>query len=232
MILAAIAGIVLGFSLSIPPGPISVAIIRKGMEGDGESGRLIGIGAAAIDVVYAVIAALASSAILRGVGDFLDGSAWFELIFQIVCIGILLFLGYRYFHVTARDLAETAEEEEQQESTARRFGASSGLMLGVFMAVMNLANPSFLPTMIAVAGALHAEEILTTEPLSIAGYAVGFGIGVFLWFLLLLRIVVYMRKRLPVAYFRYIFRFSGGAFYVFALIIGIRVVIATDWSAL
>ena len=232
MILAAIAGIVLGFSLSIPPGPISVAIIRKGMEGNPEAGRLIGIGAAATDIVYAVIAALASSAILRSVGDFLNGSAWFELIFQIVCIGILLFLGYRYFHVTARDLAETAEEEEQQESTARRYGATSGLMLGVFMAVMNLANPSFLPTMIAVAGALHAESILTTEPLSTAGYAVGFGLGVFLWFLLLLRIVVYMRRRLPVAYFRYIFRFSGGAFFIFALIIGIRVVIATDWSAL
>ncbi len=232
MILAAIAGIVLGFSLSIPPGPISVAVIRKGMEGDPEGARLIGIGAAAIDIVYALIAAFASSAILRSVGDFLDGSVWFALIFQIVCIGILLFLGYRYFHATARDVTESAQHEEEQESTARRFGATSGMMLGVFMAIMNLANPSFLPTMIAVAGALHAEGILTPDPVANTLYSVGFGIGVLLWFLVLLKIVVYMRKRLPLAYFRYIFRFAGGAFYLFALIIGVRVAIATDWGAL
>lgn len=232
MILAAIAGVVLGFSLSIPPGPISVAIIRKGIEGDRRSGQLIGLGAASIDILYALIAALASSAILQSLGKLLTANAWFELIFQIVCIAILVLLGHRYYHATASDIAESTDEEEEQESKARRFGATSGLLLGVFMAVMNLANPSFLPTMIAVAGALHAESILTSDPWVTALYAIGFGAGVFLWFLLLVKIVAYMKSRLPVAYFRYIFRFAGGAFYVFAAIILVRVVLATEWSQL
>ena len=232
MIIAPIAGIVLGFVLSIPPGPISVAIIRKGIDGDRDFGRMIGIGAAGIDILYALIAAFASSAIITTLGDFLAGNAWFELVFQVVCIAILLYLGYKYFHATARDMQASTAIEEEQEDKAKKFGATSGVMVGVFMALMNLANPSFLPTMITVAGALHAEGILTSSPAVAVLYSLGFGAGVLLWFLLLLRIVVHMRTRMPLNYFTYVFKFAGGAFYLFALVIAVRVVVDTSWSAL
>lgn len=232
MILAPLAGILLGFFLSIPPGPISVAIIKKGIQGEKDFGRMIGAGAAGIDILYAVIAAFASSAIVTSLGDFLLDNQWFELIFQVACILILIFLGYRYFHATAEDLAESNEEEKEQEEKARKYGAKSGLMVGVFMALMNLANPSFLPTMIGVAGFLHAEGILSTSPIVNGLYAIGFGVGVFLWFLLLLRIVIHMSARLPLTYFNYVFRFAGGAFFLFALIIAVRVAFSTDWVGL
>ncbi len=232
MILAPLAGIILGFFLSIPPGPISVAIIKKGIQGEKKFGQMIGGGAAAIDILYALIAAFASSAIVTTLGDFVRGNQWFELLFQIACIIILALLGYRYFHATADDMADQNAEEEEQEEKARSLGAKSGLMVGVLMALMNLANPSFLPTMITVAGFLHAEGILSSNPLVNTLYAVGFGIGVFLWFLLLLRIVIHMAERLPLAYFNYVFKFAGGAFYLFGAIIAVRVAITTDWTGL
>ena len=232
MILAPVAGIVLGFFLSIPPGPISVAIIKKGIQGERETGRMIGAGAAGIDILYALVAAFASSAIVTSLGDFLKGNLWFALLFQIACIVILVILGYRYFHATADDLAEIDEEEKEEEEKARRFGAKSGIMIGVFMALMNMANPSFLPAMITVAGALHAEEILDASLLTNTLYAIGFGLGVFLWFILLLKIVISVAARMPLNYFNYVFRFAGGAFYLFAAIILVRMLLDTEWSKL
>lgn len=232
MVGSLLIGLVVGFGMSIPPGPISVAVIKQGVQGNFRTGLRIGIGASLIDCVYALIAAFASSALILEFQDFLAGHAWFELAFQIVCIVILLALGRKYFHATSDDLRHSTEEEELRENKARKFGFSSALMVGLLMGVMNLANPSFLPSLIAVAGFIQAKSWLAPGFWGNALYALGFGAGVFIWFYLLLRLILRMRTRLPVTYFTYIFKFAGGAFYLFALILAVRVFLATDWKAL
>ena len=71
MILTLLIGLVVGFVMSIPPGPISIAIIRQGIEGKSYRGSRVAIGAALIDVLYAFIAAVASSAIIGKVSDLI-----------------------------------------------------------------------------------------------------------------------------------------------------------------
>lgn len=231
MILSLLIGLVVGFVMSIPPGPISVAVIRQGIKGDFRSGLKIGIGASVMDILYALAAAFASSAIIVNFENFLSGHAWLELLFQIICVVLLVVLGLKYFTATTEDLQHSEEKEQVGESRAQKMGFSSPLMLGVLMGVMNLANPSFLPSLIAVAGFIQAKGWIVKSPAGSSLYAIGFGVGVFLWFLLLLRIILQLRHRLPTTYFTYIFKFAGGAFLLFAVILVVRVVVATKWDA-
>ena len=232
MVLSLLIGLVVGFGMSIPPGPISVAVIKQGVQGDFHSGIRIGVGASLIDCLYALIAAFASSAIILEFKNFLAGHAWVELLFQIVCIAILILLGRKYFNATTEDLQQSTDEEEARESRARKFGVSSAFMVGILMAVMNLANPSFLPSLIFVAGFVQAKQWIIPGISGSLLYAVGFGLGVFIWFYVLLRLILRMRTRLPTTYFTYIFKFAGGAFYLFAAILAVRVFLATDWGGL
>ena len=81
MIAALGLGALLGFVMSIPPGPISIAVIKQGINGDTRAGGLIGLGAAGVDVLYALLAVFASSAIVGALETFFAGHPWYLLFF-------------------------------------------------------------------------------------------------------------------------------------------------------
>ena len=232
MVLSLIIGLVAGFTMSIPPGPISVAVIRQGIQGNQRSGLQIGTGAAIMDLLYALAAAFASSALIVNLEQFIKGHAWLELAFQIVCIVLLVILGRKYISATTEDLQKSTDEELKQESKVQKLGFTSPYMLGILMGVMNLANPSFLPSLITVSGFVQTRGWVLSSAGGSMLYAVGFGAGVIIWFSILLRIILKLRDRLPTTYFTYIFKFAGGAFFLFAVILAVRVVIATEWGAI
>jgi len=227
-----LVGLFLGFVMSIPPGPISIAVIKQGVQGNFRRGIRIGFGAAIMDSVYALIAAFASSAIVVRLAKFINGQPWMELAFQVVCIAILILLGRKYVRATTDDLRHSTEEEEEQETRVKKFGYSSAVMFGVLMGIMNLANPSFLPSLMAASGFVSAKGWILSGVAGSALFAVGFATGVFCWFYVLLRIILRVRTNLPMTYFTYIFRFAGIAFYVFAVILAVRVFLATEWKSL
>lgn len=229
MVLALLIGLVAGFGMSIPPGPISIAVIRQGIQGKGRAGFQIGIGAAVMDLIYALGASFASSAIILNLRQFLAGHAWMEPTFQALCIVILVYLGKKYVKASAEDLQSSTDEELAQESRVEKLGFSSPFMLGILMGIMNLANPPFFPSLIAVAGFVQAKDWIAGPAGNIL-YAVGFGIGVIVWFMLLLRIILKVRDRLPTTYFTYIFKIAGMAFFLFAGILLFRIIFATDWA--
>lgn len=70
-------GIILGFSIAAPVGPIGVLCIRKTLQFGRLSGLFSGFGAAFADFIYAVIAAFG----LTVISNFLlAGQFWFHLI--------------------------------------------------------------------------------------------------------------------------------------------------------
>lgn len=225
-----LVSVVVGFGISIPPGPISVAVIKQGLRGDMRVGMQIGLGAAMMDVLYALLAAFASSALVKSLKTFVMANSWFELAFQLVCIVVLIILGWKYFHSKTEDLKATTEKEKLQEEKAQRLGFSSPILVGVLIAITNLANPPFLPTLIGLASLLQGSDYIGESLIDNIAFALGFGTGVLVWFTVLLRLLLRLRDRLPASYFTYIFKFAGLAFFLFAVIISVRVVIATDWA--
>jgi threonine/homoserine/homoserine lactone efflux protein len=152
-------GIVIGFAVAAPVGPIGVLVIQRSLTG-AVVGLSTGLGAAAADALYALLAALATALVARLLSA--------EGLLQLAGGGALLVLGYR----TAKQSARTVDASAPRAvHPARAFGET------VFL---TLANPATILSFAAVAASLGLDR---------AGHAAVFAAGVFAgsaaWWLLL-----------------------------------------------
>jgi len=226
MMSALLLGITGGFVLSIPPGPLSMAVAKQGLEGYFRIGFLIALGAAAMDVVYTLIAAFASSAIVMALSGLVAGNRWVPLGFQVACIIVLIILGIRYLGHKHNPVENDAllRRELAQEERARKMGHSSPFFLGVLIAITNLASPTFLPSMIGFVGYLHANSLLSRSAEDSFLFSTGFGLGTSLWFFIFLRVLLKHRKRLSDKFLLRVYRFAGSSFILFAVLIAYNVI--------
>ena len=89
-------GIILGFSIAAPVGPIGILCIRRTLQFGRFSGLFSGLGAAFADVLYALVAAFG----LTFISNFLvAGQFWLQLIGG----GFLLYLGWKTFFAKPND---------------------------------------------------------------------------------------------------------------------------------
>src|SRR6266571_2470257 len=128
MVTALLVGLVVGFVLAMPPGPIAIACLRQALAGQAREGLALALSASAMDIGYALLAAFASSALVGALRGLVTDNAWYLLAFQGGCIVVLVVLGLRYCRPT-----------------------------GVLIALTNLASPTFLPSLIFAMSLLHAR---------------------------------------------------------------------------
>ncbi len=81
-------GIIIGLSASIPLGPIGVLCIQRTLNKGRKSGFISGLGAAAADGFYAIVAGFSVSIVI----DYLTE---YQLILRIIGSIVLFFLGYK-----------------------------------------------------------------------------------------------------------------------------------------
>src|SRR5437868_362877 len=129
MLTALVVGFAVGFVLAIPPGPIAVACIKQAIDGHRERGIKLALGASTMDIIYALVAAFASSALFAGLRGMITDHGWYLLAFQVVCIIVLVVIGVRYFKPTTKDVAESAQKEAAQEERARKLGYTSPFLV-------------------------------------------------------------------------------------------------------
>src|SRR4029453_10122935 len=82
MVTALFVGLVVGFVLAMPPGSITIACLRQALAGQTREGGALALAASAMDIVYALLAAFASSGLVGALRDTLTGNAWYLLAFQ------------------------------------------------------------------------------------------------------------------------------------------------------
>ena len=234
MLAAIVLGLIGGFILSVPPGPISIAVTRQALAGHFRPGVLIVLGAALMDVVYMLIATFASSAIVVTLSGLVEGSVWFPLLFQVACVVLLLYLGINYLTPEKCEQQATVNQarEQRQEARAQQMGRSSPFFIGLLIAVTNLATPTFLPSMIAFVGFLQANAWLGHTVADNTLFSAAFGTGTLLWFVTIMRTIMHYRHRLSASFINGIYRFAGGSMLLFAAIIAYHVATTTPWDAM
>jgi threonine/homoserine/homoserine lactone efflux protein len=228
MITALCVGLVVGFVLAIPPGPITIACLRQALAGQTREGVALALAASAMDIVYALLAALASSALVGALRDIVTGNAWYLLAFQGGCIVVLVVLGLHYWRPTTPAGAGPHGPEEPE----RPRGDASPYLRGVLIALTNLASPTFLPTLIFTMSLLHARGWVGHDISAHLLYALGFGAGGALWFLLLLRTLTRLRAQVSPTVMPMLSRIAGGLLLLFALLLTYQVVTTTAWARL
>jgi threonine/homoserine/homoserine lactone efflux protein len=191
-------GLILGFSIAAPVGPIGVLCIRRTLAEGRLAGLLTGLGAATADAVYGSIAAFgltAATSFLLGQGHWLRPAG-------------ALFLGYLGF----RTLLSRPVTEAPPSSSS---GALQAYLTSLGLTLTN-------PMTILSFGAAYAGLGLGTRsanPLSAASMVAGVFLGSIVWWVSLTTAVGWLRTRLGWKSMLWINRGSGAVLLVFAAVL-------------
>jgi len=192
-------GIIIGFAIAAPVGPIGLLCIQRTLAKGWRVGFLSGLGAASADAVYGMIAGLG----LTAVSTFLvDQQTWLGLLGGL----FLCYLGIKTLLAKAETAVATPANNRQGIAAA---------YFSIF--ALTLTNPITILSFIAIfAGmGLGAEEMGGET-------AVFFIIGVFSgsasWWLILSSGASLLRQRLQSAHFRWINYISGLVILTFGLV--------------
>lgn len=228
MVTALLVGLVVGFVLVMPPGPIAMAGMRQALAGQTREGLALVLGAAVMDSGYALLAAFASSALVEALWDMMLHHAWTLLAFQGGCIVVLVVVGLHY----CRSSRHRGAARAQPEARGRLRGDVSPALSGVLLALTNLANPLFLPSLIFVMSLLQVRGWVGHAVGDHVMYALGFGGGAALWYVLLLRTVTHLRAQFSPTVIPMLARVAGGVLLLCAGLLTYTVVMTTAWSRL
>jgi putative LysE/RhtB family amino acid efflux pump len=194
-ILAFTKAIVLGLSVAAPVGPISLLCLRRTLDAGFLAGFAGGIGTAAADACYALVAALG----LTTVSAILIGG---QLPMRLAGGLALLWLGWRTLVSRPAGSAATAG------------GGLIATFAGTF--VLTIANPATILSFAAMFAGLGLAAS-DADPAAGALLVAGVFSGSLLWWLLLTGGVSVLRSRLADGALLWINRLSGALLIAFAL---------------
>jgi threonine/homoserine/homoserine lactone efflux protein len=192
-----IKGLIFGFSIAAPVGPIGILCIRRSLVGGWPAGLLTGLGAATADAIYGCVAGFG----LAGVtGLLVDQRVWIQLFGSL----FLCYLGLRIFFST------TEETSPIESSGNAAMGYISALLL-------TLTNPMTILAFTAVFAGMGLGSI-GSGPLAALWLVAGVFSGSMAWWLILSSASSCFNTRLNATYLRWINRLSGSVLIGFGVV--------------
>jgi threonine/homoserine/homoserine lactone efflux protein len=192
-----LTGLVIGFAIAAPVGPIGLLCIRRTLADGRSVGLMSGLGAASADAVYGAVAAFG----LTFVSGFLIAQGmWLRLVGGL----FLCFLGARI--IAARPTADTN-------------AAGGAGLLGAYVSTffLTLTNPATILSFVGVFAGLGIGSI-SRSYLSASLLVLGVFAGSALWWLMLSSGVGLFRTRLTLHGMRWVNRVSGTVIVAFGLV--------------
>jgi threonine/homoserine/homoserine lactone efflux protein len=180
-------GLIIGFGMAVPVGPVGILCIRKTLADGHSRGLIIGLGAATADSLFGSIAAFG----LTFVSDLIASQQFW---LRLVGGSILLFLGIRTFRARRKDPIIPFDNK-----------GLLGSYLSAFLLV--LTNPVTIFAFIAVFAAfgLGHKLFIISACILVLGVFAGSG----LWFLMLSYVATTFRKKLDSDGLRWVNRIAG-----------------------
>jgi threonine/homoserine/homoserine lactone efflux protein len=230
MALSLLIGAAIGFVLASPPGPIAVHVIRKTLEDEIREADRIGWGSAFADFVYCLAILLATSTIHGTVSNIFTDWPISFFIFQLTCIIAMLGFGI----VNLRKQRETKMGVQPNPvgkgKILQRIASHGPFFVGVGLAIANLANPTFIPSLTYLIMVVYQYGFVESYFGSQLSFATGFGLGTLAWMILLVRGIKHYRKRMSPQFLERIYQFAGITFIGFGTYLGYRVFAFTKWA--
>lgn len=179
MVVAALIGFLFGFIGSMPvAGPIAVLIFSRAVENRIRSALYIGLGAVIPEVAYACLA-------FYGFSSLLASYTWIVPISRGVAAVILLGLGVSF----AR---RRVQGEVRPVKAEGRWGS-----FGLGFAICGL-NPTLIATWTGAATTLFSTGTVGLEPMLSIPFAIGAGVGILLWYGILVWLIWRYKKRFSI----------------------------------
>ncbi len=229
-----LTGIVIGMVLAVPPGPIGVTTIKLAMFQGRESGIRLAYGNWLMDTIYCLMATFTTSAAVSTLGSINLRHPFIVLLIQLAIVAAFIILGFINLRKSrlAKNSVENGEAEPAGNNRLNYLKTKGPFFLGIAIALTNMANPTFLPALAAVALQVQSMHLIQNSWLGNLLFSVGFGFGNFLWLYLIIRLVVKYKHKMSENFVVRIKQFSGIMFISFGTLLGYRVIAVTPWSEL
>ena len=190
-------GLIIGFSIAAPVGPIGVLCIRRTLNEGRLAGFLSGMGAASADMFYGAVAAFG----LTAVQDLLIGqSNWLRILGGF----FLLYLGAKTFF---------AKPSEEAVKSAR--GGLFGAYLTTFF--LTITNPITILSFLAIFAGLRLGN-MDGNYASASVMVLGVFLGSAVWWLALSTGVSFLREKFTPNILVWVNRLAGIIIFVFGLL--------------
>ncbi|MCX5774508.1 MAG: LysE family translocator [Fusobacteria bacterium] len=187
-----IKGIILGFAIAAPVGPMAMLCINRTLSGKFRNGMFTGLGIATADMCYAAVAAYGLSAILS-----------FLIFIKPALMGIGgIFLIY---------LAIKSFTKKAELSQAKLAGESHKEYLSAFL--LTLTNPMTILTFIAIFAGIGGES----SYLFALFLALGIFLGSTIWWVILILCVVSIKHMVGIKFLKWVNVGSGTILLLFGL---------------
>ncbi|HEY1047973.1 MAG TPA: LysE family transporter [Bacteroidia bacterium] len=192
-----IKGLIIGFSVAAPVGPIGVLTIKRTLTEGRTSGFVTGMGAALADTVYGVVAGFGLAAVSSFI---LTQEFWMKLVGGL----FLLFLGIKSFVTKPASKAANIDSK----------GLFNNFISTFFLTV---TNPSTIFSFLAIFAGLGLGTTKTDYSSSMT-LVLGVFIGSALWWLILSSTVSYFQSKITPNRLIWINRLSGSIIISFGLL--------------
>lgn len=190
-------GAILGFSIAAPVGPIGILCIRRTLQYGRFSGLFSGLGAAAADTLYGLIAAFS----LTLVSDFIVAQKfWLHLLGGCFLLG----LGSRTFFAST---SEMTHGKVQHRSLFSDF---------VSTFFLTISNPITILSFVAVFAGLGLVNV-SEKYIDAALLIIGIFLGASLWWMILSEGITFFRKKVSQKTMSWINRTAGMIIVAFGL---------------
>ena len=205
---AFITGLIAGFLISIPVGPINLTIINEGARRGFRWALMIGLGSVLMESIYCAIS-------LTGFSAFL-GLPMVKSTMELLSFLFLLFLSWKYFR--AKSLPENSRSADRIEE---KLHPHSAFMTGF---VRVLGNPSVLLIWVTLTATFLSHNWVDQSVDDRVACVLGVAGGATLWFFLLAWAVSKGHGRISPRVLLRMEHVSGAVLLIAALWIGWRIV--------
>lgn len=190
--MALIVGLIIGFVMCVPIGPINVWVINTHLKKSSLRALSIALGGSIMDIAYFYI-------ILSGL-SFLSFNQTMTFYFKMVGIVLIFILGIK--ELLSKTIA--IDEDTKRESPKSLL---SGILLGI---IIYTSNPTLILTMSGLGAFVKSLEIFVFDQFNIILVSIGLGVGSFLWFVFLVKVVDRYKEAIRNKYLIHFTRISGG----------------------
>jgi threonine/homoserine/homoserine lactone efflux protein len=195
-------GLIIGFSIAAPVGPIGILAIRRTLAIGWSAGLLTGLGAATADAIYGCIAGFGLTAIS---GFLISSSFWLRLLGGL----FLCYLGIKTILTPA-----AAQKLSEGNPADRNLAHLSMYASTVFLTLTNpMTILSFAAVFVGLGLATAGSDYLTAAILVLGVFS-----GSAIWWLLLCSGANLLRSRLPMHRLGWLNRISGSILLTFGII--------------
>lgn len=199
--MALIIGIIIGFLMCIPVGPINIWVINTQIKKGQKTALAIAAGGSLMDLVY-------FSIILSGLSivQFPE-----SVVFYTKLLGLFVIFALGLKELLARP---NIKQEIQNKESPRDFLAA--FVIGI---VIYTSNPTLIITMTGLGAFVKSLQLFTLTQTNIVLVSLGLATGSFLWFLLLAKLVDRYQEKIQNKYLLYFSKTSGALMIALSIIL-------------